>query len=265
MAPKNSRNSGEKADAAGGTQAKRLNREMIPGIRSPAAAVGRTSRKTSAGVMKDSKSSIPPASFLVEDKSQTMIMGFWKEGPQENKPEHIAPHQGNTQTTLNGEPGVDSREGMHLDGASKGKNSLLTWLQAPENPEAELLEGNKDHLAPSNYKEIHTPLGENMQPGFVEQEMDNPLQVSQGEATSLLMGDAGGPRPMVQTSETGVDEIGTQKKGPNWPEDGGDKFYSLTEDSDSSNSDQSLTETGASISSKSGSFLSLAGSTVRQQ
>ncbi|KAJ1109503.1 hypothetical protein NDU88_006863 [Pleurodeles waltl] len=70
---------------------------------------------------------------------------------------------------------------------------------------------------------------------------------------------------MAQSPEAGVEAIGTKKKVPGWPKDGGDKFYSLTEDSDSTNSDQSSSETGASISSESGSFLSLAESTVRQR
>ncbi|KAJ1201966.1 hypothetical protein NDU88_005770 [Pleurodeles waltl] len=53
-------------------------------------------------------------------------------------------------------------------------------------------------------------------------------------------------------------------KGSEWPKDGGDKCYSLTEDSDSTNSDQGPSESRDSISSKSTSFLSLAESTVRQ-
>ncbi|KAJ1114337.1 hypothetical protein NDU88_002575 [Pleurodeles waltl] len=70
---------------------------------------------------------------------------------------------------------------------------------------------------------------------------------------------------MAQTFEAGAEEIGTKKKGPDWPKDGSDKLYSLPEESDSSNSDQSLSETGASICSESGSFSSLADSKVRQR
>ncbi|KAJ1174376.1 hypothetical protein NDU88_006198 [Pleurodeles waltl] len=154
---------------------------------------------------------------------------------------------------------------MHSDGASKGKDSLLTWLQAPEAPEVELLEGGKDHPAPLKYKEIHTPLVENVQPGFVEQETCDPLQASQGKATSPLAGDAGNSSHMAQTLVAGAEVIGRKKKGHEWPKDGGDKLYSLMEDSDSTKSDQSSSETGASISSESVSFSSLAESTVRQR
>ncbi|KAJ1175164.1 hypothetical protein NDU88_000455 [Pleurodeles waltl] len=138
-------------------------------------------------------------------------------------------------------------------------------LQGPEVPEVELFEGGKDHPAPLKNKEIHTPLGENMQPGFAEQETYDVFQASQGDATSSLAGEVGNLNHMAQTFETGVEANGTKKKAPHWPKDGGDKFYSLTEDSDSTNSDQSSSETGASISSKSGSFSSTAESTVQQR
>ncbi|KAJ1116855.1 hypothetical protein NDU88_005060 [Pleurodeles waltl] len=104
-----------------------------------------------------------------------------------------------------------------------------------------------------------------MLPGFAEQETYDPFQASQGEATSPLAGDAGNSSHMVQTFEAGVEAIGTKKKVPDWPKGGGDKFYSLTEDSDSTNSDQNSSETGASIFSESGSFSSLEESILRQR
>ncbi|KAJ1194386.1 hypothetical protein NDU88_003675 [Pleurodeles waltl] len=88
---------------------------------------------------------------------------------------------------------------------------------------------------------------------------------NQGKATSPLAGDAGNSSHVAQTFVAGAKVTGTKKKGPDWPKDGGDKCYSLTEDSDSTNSDQSSSETGASISSESVSFSSPAESTVRQR
>ncbi|KAJ1159633.1 hypothetical protein NDU88_000139 [Pleurodeles waltl] len=140
-------------------------------------------------------------------------------------------------------------------------------MQGPEVPEVKLLnfEGGKDHPELLNNKGIYTPIGKNMQPGFVEQESYDTFQVSQGEATSLPVGDVGDPNHMAQVSEAGVEEIGTRKKAPDWSKDGGDKFYSLTEDSDTSISDHNSSETGASISSESGSISSTVESTVRKQ
>ncbi|KAJ1141708.1 hypothetical protein NDU88_008036 [Pleurodeles waltl] len=70
---------------------------------------------------------------------------------------------------------------------------------------------------------------------------------------------------MAQALITGVEVIAAKEKGPEWPKDGGDQLYSLTEDSDSTNSDQGSSESRNSISSKSSSFLSLTESPVRQQ
>ncbi|KAJ1218258.1 hypothetical protein NDU88_005841 [Pleurodeles waltl] len=138
-------------------------------------------------------------------------------------------------------------------------------LHAPEVPEVESFEGGKDHPASLKYKEIHIPLGENTQPGFAEKETYDALQASQGKVTSPSAGEAGNSSHTAKTSEAGVEVTVTKKKVPDWPKDGADKFYSLTDDSDSTNSDQSSSDTGASISSESGSFSSLAESTVRRR
>ncbi|KAJ1193012.1 hypothetical protein NDU88_002318 [Pleurodeles waltl] len=54
-------------------------------------------------------------------------------------------------------------------------------------------------------------------------------------------------------------------KPPEWAKDSGDKFYSLTEESDFTSSERSLSESGSSISSETGSISSSNEPTVRQQ
>ncbi|KAJ1106031.1 hypothetical protein NDU88_003434 [Pleurodeles waltl] len=264
MAPKISQNLGEKGEGARAARIKKLNGELIPRSRSPASTLGKLSGKLSAGVIKEVKSSIPPSSTPVEDKTQPTIMCYLKGGSQENNPEYTVPLLVDTQLPLNGKRVADGGDRGHSEDAreiAKGKDSLLTRLHA----EVELLEGGKDHPAQLKYKEMHIPLGENMQPSFAEPEIYDVLQASQGKATGPPVGDAGDLSHMAQSPEAGVEAIGTKKKVPDWSKDGGDKLYSLTEDSDSTNSNQSLTETGASISSESGSFLSPTESTVRQR
>ncbi|KAJ1193340.1 hypothetical protein NDU88_002638 [Pleurodeles waltl] len=151
---------------------------------------------------------------------------------------------------------IGTRHGSRSAADAMGETPLLKFLKVA------LLEGGKALL---KYKEIHIPLGENTQPDFAEQETYDVLQASQGKATTPPVDDAGNSSHIAQTSEAGVEANGTKKKVPDWPKDEGDKFYSLTEDSDSTNSDQSSSETGASISSELGSFSSLAESTVRQR
>ncbi|KAJ1179693.1 hypothetical protein NDU88_004927 [Pleurodeles waltl] len=54
-------------------------------------------------------------------------------------------------------------------------------------------------------------------------------------------------------------------KPPDWAKDGGDKFYSLTEEPDLTSSEHNLSEFGSSISSKTGNISSSNEPTVRQQ
>ncbi|KAJ1082957.1 hypothetical protein NDU88_003118 [Pleurodeles waltl] len=117
---------------------------MVPGSRRPTPTLWKLSGKFSTGISKDAKSSVSPSSSIVGDKTQAMIMGFWKGGSQEDNFLHVVPPQVDTQLTLNRKTGADSERKMHPDDASKEKDSLLNWLQTPEAldaPEIELPEG----------------------------------------------------------------------------------------------------------------------------
>ncbi|KAJ1145787.1 hypothetical protein NDU88_012071 [Pleurodeles waltl] len=74
-----------------------------------------------------------------------------------------------------------------------------------------------------------------------------------------------GNRVLPQVTQEGICTTKEVVKVPAVSKDGGDKFYSLTEDSNSSNSNLGTSESRDSISSESASFLSLAESTVRQR
>ncbi|KAJ1172401.1 hypothetical protein NDU88_004248 [Pleurodeles waltl] len=65
--------------------------------------------------------------------------------------------------------------------------------------------------------------------------------------------------------EVEAGKIGRRKKVPDWSKDGGDKFYSLTEDSEVISSGCNQSATDGSISSESESASSAAEATVRQQ
>ncbi|KAJ1162830.1 hypothetical protein NDU88_003295 [Pleurodeles waltl] len=64
-----------------------------------------------------------------------------------------------------------------------------------------------------------------------------------------------------------VDDKETEKslKPPDWAKDGGDKFYSLTEESDLTSSEHNLSESGSSRSSETENISSSNKPTVRQQ
>ncbi|KAJ1171519.1 hypothetical protein NDU88_003380 [Pleurodeles waltl] len=221
MAPKSSRNLGEKGEGARIARIGKPNGELIPGSRRPASTTGKLSGKISAGGIKDVKSSIPPPSSSVKDKTQPTITCYLTGVSQENSPEHIAPLLADTQSALKEKHVAISGEKACSEGASgifNEKNSLLIMMQGPEVPEVELLSigGGKDHSKLLNNKEINTPLSKNMQPGFVELESYAIVQVCQGEAATLPVGDVADPSHMVQSSEAGVEETGTRKKAPDW-------------------------------------------------
>ncbi|KAJ1143315.1 hypothetical protein NDU88_009625 [Pleurodeles waltl] len=195
-----------------------------------------------------------------------MITGFWKGGAQEDNLVHIMPPQADMQTPPSGKLGADSEGKTLPEDVSKEKDFLLNWLQALEvldAPEIVVPKGGKDSFCKviKGYRNAYTLQGKC---STRIQETYAPPQAGQ-EATSPLKGSAGNSTQMAQALITGLEVIAAKEKGHEWPQDGGDKFYSLTEDSDSTNSDQGSSESRDSISSEAASFLSLAESTVPQR
>ncbi|KAJ1103478.1 hypothetical protein NDU88_000901 [Pleurodeles waltl] len=76
---------------------------------------------------------------------------------------------------------------------------------------------------------------------------------------------AGGSNHVVLKPMAGTKKTGTCIKAPEWAKDGGDKFYSLTEESDLTSSEHNQSESGSSIFSETGSISPSREPTVRQQ
>ncbi|KAJ1087717.1 hypothetical protein NDU88_000882 [Pleurodeles waltl] len=76
---------------------------------------------------------------------------------------------------------------------------------------------------------------------------------------------AGGSNHVVLKPMAGTKKTGTCIKAPEWAKDGGDKFYSLTEESDLTSSEHNQSESGSSIFSETGSISPTREPTVRQQ
>ncbi|KAJ1154167.1 hypothetical protein NDU88_006921 [Pleurodeles waltl] len=238
MAPKSSQNLGEKGEGARTERIGKANGESIPGRRRPVSATGKLSGKTSAGATKDVKSSIPPPPSPVKDKIQPSITCYLTGGLQENISEYIVPLLADNQSALIENHVAISGEKVCSEGARgilNEKDSLLTTMQGSDVGPLAIWSG-REHRKLLNNKEVNTPLSKNTQPGFVELESYASVQVSQGEAAISPVGDEGDPSHMVQSFEAGAKETGTRKKAPDWSKDGGDTFYSLTEDSDSTSS-----------------------------
>ncbi|KAJ1114939.1 hypothetical protein NDU88_003169 [Pleurodeles waltl] len=141
-------------------------------------------------------------------------------------------------------------------------DSLLIALQGADGGPLGAL-GNIEDQKLSNNEEVNAPISKSMQPRPVESNAS--IQVIQGEADIPPVLCEGDSSYMVQSLEAVAKKTGTRKKAPYWSKNGGDKFYSLTEDSDATISGCNQSETGGSISSESGSVSSTVEPTVRQQ
>ncbi|KAJ1176376.1 hypothetical protein NDU88_001657 [Pleurodeles waltl] len=82
---------------------------------------------------------------------------------------------------------------------------------------------------------------------------------------ALCLGNPTGGMCVVKNLEVEARKIGRRKMVPDWSNDGGDKFYSLTEDSEATSSSCNQSATEGSTFSESESAPSAAESIVRQQ
>ncbi|KAJ1141709.1 hypothetical protein NDU88_008037 [Pleurodeles waltl] len=160
MVPKNSQNPGEKGEGARAARTKKSNGEMAPGTRRPIPTLWKMSGKQSTGTSREATSNAPPSSSPGGNKTQPMIMGFWKGGAQEDNLVHIMPSQAEMQITPSGKLGADSEGKMLPEDVSKEKDFLLNWLQDPEvldAPEIVVPKEGKDSARSRIQKCIHSP------------------------------------------------------------------------------------------------------------
>ncbi|KAJ1199409.1 hypothetical protein NDU88_003245 [Pleurodeles waltl] len=206
---------------------------------------------------------IPSSDVRGKDKLQPMITCYLTGGMKEN----IESPPADSQWALKENHMSISGERAHSEGAREIFNendSLLITMQGADGGPLGTL-GNREDQKLSNDEEVNAPVSKSMQPCLVELESNGSAQVSQGKADIPPVVCEGDSSYTVQSLEAGAKKTGTRKKAPDWSKDGGDKLYSLTEDSDTTSSGCNQSETGGSTSSESGSVSSIAESTVRQQ
>ncbi|KAJ1200849.1 hypothetical protein NDU88_004670 [Pleurodeles waltl] len=184
---------------------------------------------------------------------------------QENSSEHIESPPADNQSALKENHMLISGERAHSEGAMEiphENDSLLIALQGADGGPLGV-SGNREEQKLSNNEEVNVPVSKSMQPRPVESNAS--VQDIQGEVDISPMMWVGGSSYVVQSLEAGAKKTGRRKKASVWSKDGGDKWYSLTEDSDATCSGCNQSETGGSVSSESGSASSTVESTVRQQ
>ncbi|KAJ1145791.1 hypothetical protein NDU88_012075 [Pleurodeles waltl] len=148
---------------------------------------------------------------------------------------------------------------------SYGNNSPLIRLQGAERWLAEP-PGNGDEQRASNREGAKVYNGGSAESQPVE--LNGASQATQDIADTpplICSEDFTGGMHGAKNLEVEVRKIGRRKRVPDWSKDGGDKFYSLTEDSEATSSSCNQSATDGSISSESESASSVAESTVRQR
>ncbi|KAJ1174801.1 hypothetical protein NDU88_000092 [Pleurodeles waltl] len=255
MVPKTIRNYGDKSEGARTTRAGRDKGETVGLSKRLASITGKAVGKNMSGLMKDAKTSdsiTPPLEIKMKSKNQSTITAFLAGGVEDSSSLHITPSP---------ESNVPGKEPTPLCSSDKelciGNKDLSAKItQYIENP-LEIQDINREIR-----EKEHGPSG------------DGQLQIQQVDR-SEQWGDQSKEETISTTGPTVENDDPTnliespKKQDKNsqltdWGKDSSDKFYSLTEESDLSSADRSLSESDGSESSEPGNNSLNCEFTVRQ-
>ncbi|KAJ1152645.1 hypothetical protein NDU88_005420 [Pleurodeles waltl] len=249
MAPKIARNSGDKADSAKILRSGKDKEDLTGASRRPVSTVGRQPGRNRTGQGKDLKSDniIPLPENRGKSKTQATITSFLAGGTQESGTTLLTSTSGEDQTTT---------ESL-LGGAPREK----TFKEVAPQPDDGGLVG-PDSCTMISRKEKDPPISQEGPP-------------AQQYATARQGGDLSNIKPtrgsadvqnISQSLGGGDKDNEKEMEILDWAKDTGDKFYSLTEESDFSSADEhSPSDSGSSISSERGNASSGNEPTVRQR
>ncbi|KAJ1208081.1 hypothetical protein NDU88_003471 [Pleurodeles waltl] len=237
-----------------------------PAGRWPASGVTKPYGKNTGRTAKDGKiaTDIPPPDSRGKDKIQPVITCFLTGGMQESVfKSSLSPPKDTPVCTKKNcksirEETAHAKESKEM---SYGSNSPLIRLQGAEGWLTEAQDNVDEQRAPNGEEDKVT------NSGSVQSQPVEPNGVTQATQdvadtpTSICSGDPTGGMYVVKNLEVEARKIGRRKKVPDWSKDGGDKFYSLTKDSEATSSGCNQSAREGSTSSQS----SAAESTVRQQ
>ncbi|KAJ1123709.1 hypothetical protein NDU88_002177 [Pleurodeles waltl] len=213
-------------------------------------------RKNTTGLGRDAMindSITPLLDVRGKDKGQSTITSFLAVGAQESSTGHIVPPPANSHSVIEAAPlGTCSEKGL-----TETKEPLIKASQGDDG-----LSGALDSSMVTKKKKSGFPISENgLQPQRTE-------TLTVGEAASDLYNttatlSTAAVQYVLAKLMGGDKETERGLKPPDWAKDSGDKFYSLTEESDLTSGEHSLSESGSSMSSKTGNISSGNEPTVR--
>ncbi|KAJ1189498.1 hypothetical protein NDU88_006243 [Pleurodeles waltl] len=254
MAPKTALNSGDKPDGAKITWIGKDKGDSPGANRRPTSTMAKLTGKNTAGLGKDAKTDdniAPLMEIRGRDKSQSSITSFLAGGTQETNTAHAIPPSGNSQSVTETIPSGTYSEKVFTE----IKEPLVKTAQCGDG-----LSGALDSSVATRRKERSFSISkEGLQAQWSE-------TLTGGEAASNTTATLGteAVQYMPPKLKGGDKETERGLKPPEWAKDGGDKFYSLTEESDLSSGEHGLSESGSSMSSETGNISSSNKPTVRQ-
>ncbi|KAJ1145697.1 hypothetical protein NDU88_011982 [Pleurodeles waltl] len=250
MAPKTARNSGDKTDGAKIARIGKDKGDSAGATRCPTSIMAKPTGRNTIGPGRDAKtnSNTPLLEVRGKDKSQSTITSFLAAGAQESCAGHRIPPPVNCQSVLEtcSKKVLNEIKDPPIK-ASQGDAGLAEALDSS-------VVTKKKSSSPTSKKELQTQRVETVTGVEATGDLYNTtatLSIEAEKFVSLILTGRG------KETERGL-------KPPDWAKDSGDKCYSLTEESDLSSGEHSLSESGSSMSSETGNILSSNELTVRQ-
>ncbi|KAJ1210878.1 hypothetical protein NDU88_006240 [Pleurodeles waltl] len=239
MAPKMARNSGDKTDSAKILRSGKDKGDLIGANRQTASTVGRQPGRNIIGQGKDLKSE-----NRGKGKTQATITSFLAGGTQESGTTLLTPTSGGDQTA------TESSRG--------GESSEKTCKETAPQPGSE----GSDSCTTERRKEKDPPNSQECPPA-----QQYATAIQGGDLSNIKQTWGSAEEQSISQSLGGGDKDNEKEmKILDWAKDTGDKFYSLTEESDFSSADEhSPSDSGSSISSEEGNASSNNELTVQQR
>ncbi|KAJ1163776.1 hypothetical protein NDU88_004229 [Pleurodeles waltl] len=256
MAPKAARYSGDKAEGSKATRTGKDKGDSIGAVRRPIATAAKLSRKNTTRAVKDPENDdgiTPPMEVREKDKIQPTIISYLTAEVQENYTEHTVPPPANSQSEIEVVPLGTNRKGAPVE-----INKPLIRASQSDILDSGVVTKKKRDGCPIRR------IGHSAQRSEIPAERGAAGDMDDTTTTTTTLGTEGW-QYVSSKSMAGDKELKKSLKPPDWPKDGGNTFYSLTEESDITSSEHDLNETGSSISSETGDISSSKEPTVRQQ
>ncbi|KAJ1158911.1 hypothetical protein NDU88_011583 [Pleurodeles waltl] len=236
MPPKAARNTGDKAEGGKTTRAGKDKGDSAGAARRPITTAAKLSGKNTTSVGRDFKnddSITPPLEVRGKGKIQPTITTFLAAEVQENYTEHTVPPPANSQSVIEVVPLGTNGERVPIE-------TNKTLIRASQ---SDIL----DSSVVTKKKRGGSPISRNRHQAQRSQFPVGREAVGDMDDTTTTLCTEGwqhvSPKLMI-----GDKEIKKSLKPLDWAKDGGDTFYSLTEESDFTSSEHDLSESGSSIS-----------------